>query len=442
MSFRMRGLSATAATTGILAGCLLVACTSESSTTGTAPTDSVVYAIALTVDVLPSLPACDLAVEGQIAYVKSPSSLWKCSERRWTSIPCTDSKVGSVAYASESNTLVACVDNRWTVVALSAGPQGPAGPAGEAGAPGPQGPPGPTGPAGEAGPPGPQGQPGTPAEQPFIQLTPIPPGPVCQTGGTEIAVSVSDIVTQTADVCNGTESTNSLDGADRSDGEGDASEAAAPLGLVLSTTTLNFSTSCPPGFGQGQPTLPQSFTIANPGSSAVTWTAMASPSSVFVLAPTGSTLNPGQTATVTVLPSPGTPGPAQGQLIVTANGASQAIALNLTVGGNVVGPLQNIDFGNVPIGTVASAFVPLSGAAPGLELTNRGNSGDFLVVMGAPSQQSEGFGWRVTFVPFTLGPESTTLEFVSVAGALICAPNTFTATGTGVLADAGTGLPE
>jgi hypothetical protein len=56
---------------------------------------------------------------------------------------------------------------------------------------GPQGPP-----PGEAGAEGPPGAPGAAAAQPFIQLTPIAPGAVCPSGGTEISVSLSDVVTK------------------------------------------------------------------------------------------------------------------------------------------------------------------------------------------------------------------------------------------------------
>jgi hypothetical protein len=213
---------ASAAATGMVTA-VLAACGSGASTTETTSSATAAYTVSLTVPGASNLPTCTPALAGQVAYVALPSSLWKCADRDWTPIACTSMKVGAVAYASATDLLVACVGGRWTVVSLPAGPagpQGPEGPEGEAGPPGPPGeagPPGaigPQGPPGEAGAEGPPGAPGAAAAQPFIQLTPIAPGAVCPSGGTEISVGLSDVVTEVADVCDGTSVTESPDASD------------------------------------------------------------------------------------------------------------------------------------------------------------------------------------------------------------------------------------
>lgn len=289
-----------------MAGTLLVGavaatpggCGSEGS--NPTPTDSAVYDIALTVSGSSSLPACTPALAGEVAYVASPPGLVKCLATGWTSIPCASVAAGAVAYASTSKTLVACVDRRWTIIDLPPGPQGPSGSAGMPGAtslvalvsfvgasgpcasggtevetgvdvnadgqlessevtatsyvcsgdPGAQGPQGPPGPQGPAGPQGPQG---TAASQPVIELTSIPPGPVCPAGGTEIAVGHDNVLTQFADICNGVSAAAGADAGDGAvaDAPGDDASDAPVCGQVYGACCTTGAACLPPNQCQG-----------------------------------------------------------------------------------------------------------------------------------------------------------------------------------------------
>ena len=204
----VRSISALVLGGGIAATSLL-GCSSTPE--GDASGDGRPYLIALTVAGLSGLPVCGGSHASEIAYVESPPGLWKCVGARWLAIPCNGLDTGSVAYASATNALVACVGGAWTPIALPPGPEGPAGP------------------------------PGAAAAQPFIRVTPIPPGPICAAGGTLVSIGLSDVVTETAVVCNGV-SGAADGGADAT--VGDASDAAAcgQIGAACCTT----GTPCEP----------------------------------------------------------------------------------------------------------------------------------------------------------------------------------------------------
>ena len=143
------------------AGCGDHGSTPSSSSSLPAPVNGV-YTVPIQANTPSSLPTCTKALDGAVAYVSSPPSLWACEGLRWESLPCNDGNVGAVAYASTTKSLWACTGDVWTTVALPAGPQGPQG---DAGSPGPQGPQGPQGDAGATGPQGDRGAAGAQGPQ-------------------------------------------------------------------------------------------------------------------------------------------------------------------------------------------------------------------------------------------------------------------------------------
>jgi hypothetical protein len=193
----------------------VVACSAQDTKGGGAESAADVYAIATVASIPSALPSCTPTLEGEVAYVVAPSSLWRCIDHRWSRIACTASAAGAVAYASTSGTLVACVGGSWVVVALPAGPQGP---------PGPQGSP---------------GEAGANAPPPLIDLVTFEgdAGP-CTAGGTEILAGVDENfdgqlepleIRATSYVCNGIGAPEIDDaGATSGDAQPDGSVEASP----------------------------------------------------------------------------------------------------------------------------------------------------------------------------------------------------------------------
>ena len=191
-----------------LALALISGCESSAATLSPLESTASTYAIALTARTTASLPNCVASLQGQVAYVSSPASLWKCMDGRWMSIPCNDGNTGSVAYSSTTELLVACINRAWLTVALPRGPEGPQG------NPGPQG---------GAGPPGDAGPSGTDGMTTVVALMSFagPRGP-CASGGTEVQSGVDSNrsgaldpseVSATAYVCNGAQGTTGANGA-------------------------------------------------------------------------------------------------------------------------------------------------------------------------------------------------------------------------------------
>ncbi|HET6336337.1 MAG TPA: hypothetical protein VFG30_24110 [Polyangiales bacterium] len=154
------------------------------------------YAVGLTASELSRLPRCTTALNGTVAHIDSPSSLWTCGFGRWNEIPCTISSSGDVAYSSTEPALWACVKRTWTPIAVPGG-AGPAGPTGPTGATGPTGPTGPTGAAGHSS---------------LVRVEPEPAGSHCAEGGVRVETGIDDNTNQildaieiddTAYVCNG-----------------------------------------------------------------------------------------------------------------------------------------------------------------------------------------------------------------------------------------------
>jgi Pentapeptide repeats (8 copies) len=151
------------------------------------------YAVALTASTPSILPKCSSALDGTVAHVDSPPSLWACTNGKWKEITCGSHDFDQIAYADSK--LWACVREAWTPVAL---------------------PPGPTGPQGETGAPGPAGKDGVPGKEGASALAKSTEEPVvsahCPDGGVRVDLGTDDDadgvldaaeVTSTFYVCNG-----------------------------------------------------------------------------------------------------------------------------------------------------------------------------------------------------------------------------------------------
>lgn len=188
-----------------------ISCAAESP--GPISDDQVVeYSVALTVSRPSNLPRCGSALDGTVARVETPSTLYACNRGRWSEVRCGASNVGDVAYASGTSVLWACVKRAWVPISLptgAQGPQGEPGPAGQPGAMGAMGLPGAMGAMGAMGLPGAQGAPGLNA---LIRVLQESAGANCVEGGVRIDTGIDDNrnqmlevfeIDQTAYVCNG-----------------------------------------------------------------------------------------------------------------------------------------------------------------------------------------------------------------------------------------------
>jgi hypothetical protein len=154
------------------------------------------------VSALTSLPACNAANTGTVAFVSSnPPDVESCTSPTWTKVPCT---AGKTVWATNSQAvLAACVHSVWTQITLPTGAAGPKGPTGPTGPTGLTGTIGPTGATGVAGPAGLKSLVSTAAE---------PSGTNCFYGGKKITSGVdtnsngvleAGEITSTSFACNG-----------------------------------------------------------------------------------------------------------------------------------------------------------------------------------------------------------------------------------------------
>ncbi len=211
----------------LVVGCELKDAAASPSSQNTGPESATQYAVSLTVATVANLPTCNAVLDGTVARVDSPPSLWACTGLAWKEIKCTKDNLGQVAYANASSSLFACVSKQWMLVPLPAGPQGPRGPVGpqsepgEDGDDGEQGPAGPQGEPGEDGEEGPQGDPGEDGEDgeegpagpgARIVLTSVTSIDGCEAGAVRVDVGTDDDadatldaaeIEQTAYLCNG-----------------------------------------------------------------------------------------------------------------------------------------------------------------------------------------------------------------------------------------------
>ena len=217
-------------------------------------------------------------------------------------------------------------------------------------------------------------------------------------------------------------------------GMGDETAGSAGVGvdLAVSTHTLAFSVVCPgPAIVSAK-----TFTLSNSGSASLTWSA-ASAASWLTIAPTSGTLAAGAHTEVTVSPKRWAPTPLSvteltADIAVASDepGAAQVIHVSETNGGlsfSVVPP-ANIDFGLVAVPGMASVSITADPAWVGAALASS-NSTDFALNGSVPGSDGK---WSLQFKPATLGPHTTTLTLGSTTKCVL-SPNTFTATGTGIV---------
>jgi hypothetical protein len=219
---------------------------------------------------------------------------------------------------------------------------------------------------------------------------------------------------------------------------GTAGAGGAQAGFTLSQTLLSFFSMCV--------FTPQTLTITNTSNVPLTWHASGNLSAVL-LTPSGSTLQPGDGVSVSVLPQiqPGLGSVGSSSVVsIDADVApSQSIEVTAQLTGKPApsGPLPpDIDFGNVPVGSAATAFVPVN-STPILVISSE-TTPEFSLSGAAPNFQGTfGNGWTVTFQPAVAGAAQATLAFTDFSLST-CPPNTISARGTGIVAGtAGCAMP-
>ena len=219
-------------------------------------------------------------------------------------------------------------------------------------------------------------------------------------------------------------------GAGGATGGGGATNTAGAAGtggaqqgsLTVSPSGLAFD-SCP---------VAQTVTITNTSAVPVTWHINGDFLSQMDITPTSSTLAAGEAIAVSVIPKHGAT-PAATLTVDADNAPSQSIRVMSNPGGTYIQIPPDIDFGNVPLGSSISVFIPIpshTGSWSGAALFGPSQE-PFLLTSGPPQQQAGGFGWTLTastiFNPFLpLGPAQATFMFTGSPGP-VCPPNTFTA---------------
>jgi hypothetical protein len=208
---------------------------------------------------------------------------------------------------------------------------------------------------------------------------------------------------------------------------GTAGAGGAQASFTLSQTLLSFSALCV--------FTPQTVIITNTSSVPLTWHASGDVSAVL-LTPNGSTLQPGDGVSVSVLPQIQASAFLGSPLVVSIDAdvaPSQSIEVDALLIGKPAPPQPlppDVDFGNVRVGDAVTGFVGVVGGS--VQVLTSSNSWVFALSGAAPNLQSGfGFGWTVTFQPATAGPQQSTLTFTDFAMD-ICPPNTITARGVGV----------
>jgi hypothetical protein len=173
--------------------------------------------------------------------------------------------------------------------------------------------------------------------------------------------------------------------------------------------------------------------ITNTSSAPLTWHISGDLTS-FAVNPLGSTLAVGEAIDVSIVPKAGVRLAFSIASIDADIAPSQSISLNAVVNPTVTPP-PDIDFGNVPIGRFdgPTIFLPLSawgyfGPGPAMFSSNM----SFSLSGNAPNTQPEGFGWIIRFNPQVLGPQESTMTFLTMGGMGVCPPNTFIARGVGI----------
>lgn len=194
--------------------------------------------------------------------------------------------------------------------------------------------------------------------------------------------------------------------------------------MVLSTDSLVFEGACD--------APAQSVTVSNEGVSSITFTAE-SGAPVYV-SPQSSTLSPGASVTLQVAPFPAPILAGNGSYSGTIRLAQDvSIAVQYRVVGFRATLPENIDFGDVPLGTSAQRSISAIATQPSTPLSLTANDRDFRVFGAGSPPNSTRPPWTVTFAPTTIGPRSTVVNVQTVNGlAPVCPPNAITVTGVGV----------
>ena len=175
--------------------------------------------------------------------------------------------------------------------------------------------------------------------------------------------------------------------------------------------------------------IPQTLTITNTSNVPLTWHVSGDLTGI-AFTPQGSTLAAGDAVSASLVQTANALAAANLQI-----DADIAASQTLLVQGGILGvrihPPADIDFGNVPLG-VASPIVciPVPDVWPGEGLQFLGNSASFHKSGVAPSLQTCGMGWTLYVQGWVPGPIEIPLQFISMSGPQVCAPNTFTARAT------------
>jgi hypothetical protein len=215
--------------------------------------------------------------------------------------------------------------------------------------------------------------------------------------------------------------------------------------LVVSTQFVGFpSAAC-----NGIANPPTSFTLTNGFNAPIDWsTTLAESLAFFSIAPSGSSLLPGEAVTVTVTPSAlasgslphGFPPTLSGTITILGDSAGpQTVSVTEPVMGiDISWTPTNLDFGMVPVTILppvgspsASLTVMESGPATSspIELSSDNTSFSANLVNTYPRTS-----WTVQFAPTKVGLQTATLTWgTQTSGSIFCSPHAFTATGTGIL---------
>ena len=180
---------------------------------------------------------------------------------------------------------------------------------------------------------------------------------------------------------------------------------------------------------------PQTFTISNTGQSPLTWTAAVG-APLVTLAPSSSTLLPGNEVTVTVsVTTPVQLSSEQSfQITITSDIAAQPptlVQVTYAVSGTLIGVQPDIDFGEVPLGQTKMVSVPAPPHGT-VELALGSSNHVFSVPNLLLHAENH---WTLYFTPSVLGPQSSTLQIIvpfGSGGPPCPSPNLFAARGVGI----------
>ena len=202
------------------------------------------------------------------------------------------------------------------------------------------------------------------------------------------------------------------------------------LPLVVSTQAIRFSIAC-----GSVPSTSETFTITNPSSVTKTWRSSLMTFPFLSVAPTGSSLPPGQSVTVTVtpllIPAGSLPNDSSNLrmgplIIIEGTDPASSVVHAITVYEDISGAFyawtpENLNFGAVRLGTSVTVPMTQSGDTSGRML---GDNSSFVPQISPMSWHD----WTVTFFANTVGTQTSTFTWQSFYGKVACTRNTFTAT--------------